>query len=101
MLFLSCLRVYDKLLHKTSEKPWNITQQYSLFHGCGYTVQKNSQKCCGSRNLQALGWGEGGLTPREAAREVFHFEDFQHIVDPLEDPNEEIYGELFNEEKVS
>ena len=48
------------------------------------------------------GWrGGGGLMPREAARGVFHLEDFQHIADPLEDPNEEIYRELFKEVKVS
>ena len=45
--------------------------------------------------------GEGGFTPKEAARGVFHFEDFQHMADPPDDLNEEIYGELIKEVKVS
>ena len=45
-----------------------------------------------------LGWGG---TPREAARGVFHFEDFQNITDSLDDPNEELYGELIKEMEVS
>ena len=43
----------------------------------------------------------GGFTPREAARGVFHFEDFQHMADPLDDPNQELYGELIKEMEVS
>ena len=57
--------------------------------------------------LQNMSWQKesasavlGGFTPREAARGAFHFKNFQHLPDPLGDPDPAC-GELLKEVKVS
>ena len=44
--------------------------------------------------------GLGGFTPREAALGAFMLEDFQHMADPLPDPDKE-YGDLIHIIEVS
>ena len=46
--------------------------------------------------------GLGGVYVKGGSKGwVFHFEDFEHMADPLDDPNEKLYGELIKEVQVS
>ena len=45
--------------------------------------------------------GLWSFTPREASRGAFQFEEFQFMVDPLGDPDEEKYRSVVKEVKVS